>query len=287
MDDGVLKHWTEQLVHLDDAEFLGPFNIRTEAWVSFIKGLKKPLERLSITQSPRFDLECMNALTTRCSRNMTDLRLCEVGQLNDDYLHLIGRFKSLTSLDISRPSVSLSDDAVIELLEYIGANLEHLNISGNDALTDDALENGIKAHTRKLVSLKASLTQFTNDGVTAFFTDNDNMPPLQTLDLSRVHELSSEALSALTRHSGRQLIELNINSWKDSSNESLMELAQGVPVLKKIDLGWCRQTDNFVIKALLDHCKDLTEILCFGCNKITEECPRRVCRLSFLLVQRG
>ena len=37
----------------------------------------------------------------------------------------------------------------------------------------------------------------------------------------------------------------------------------------KVDLGWCMGVDYFVIKRLLD------QVLWGGCNRVTENCPRR------------
>ena len=47
--------------------------------------------------------------------------------------------------------------------------------------------------------------------------------------------------------------------------------------LVNVNLGWCRGVDGFVIKSLLDGCERLEEIMCYGCNRVTQNCPRKVC----------
>ena len=67
-----------------------------------------------------------------------------------------------------------------------------------------------------------------------------------------------------------------------------MELGAKAPGLTKIDVGWCRGVDDFVIKGLLEGCERLKEIKCYGCNRVTENCPRKVslysCRCCLVLI---
>lgn len=62
--------------------------------------------------------------------HLLELKLSELGRLNDDSLALLHPLKWLTSLDISRAGVNqgrvLTDDAVVALIEQVGENLVEL-----------------------------------------------------------------------------------------------------------------------------------------------------------------
>ncbi len=105
---------------------------------------------------------------------------------------------------------------------------------------------------------------------------------MQKIWMRRNFELSDEALEGLLAHSGRSLIELDINSWKSLSNDTLLTIGERAPHLIKLDIGWCRNADDFVVKAILDGCPDIIDISVFGCNKLTENCPRKVGELQFM-----
>lgn len=304
-------------------DLLGPFNVRSEAWISFIESTKQPLERFCVTQSPRFDLQCLEALHRRCKSSLTALRLKEMSKLDDDWLNLLAGFTNLASLDISRPARSVSDDALIALLAQIGSNLSHLDLSGHEDLSDRTLLEGVKLYATSLASFSAAdLPLLTDEGVSQLFgakpipeasetqgvqmrggEDGDgisstedtamddgsdvpgdlpgidttcNIPPLEQVDLSRSTALGSRALAALLQHSGNKVRDLNINQWKDADNETLLTLGPSAPRLTNVNIGWCRNVDNFVVKAMLDSCPNLKLILCSGCNRLTGDCPRKV-----------
>lgn len=327
MTNDVLAHWSEHLPRLIAVDLLGPFNVRADAWMDFIENTVKPLQRFGITQSPRFDLACFNTLRKRCGSSLTSLRLKEMAKINDEWVDIIISFKYLTSLDISRPARSLSDEALTELLAEIGANLTHLDISGHEDATDRVFLEGLKPHASKLVSLSAAdLPLLTDAGIAKFFganitvpdsgdgdvemadgdgeapdipafgvyvpppevpvaeeqeerpafNDDSKVPPLEHIDLSRSPALSSSALAALLHHSGTSVQELNINQWKDVDNETLLTLGSSASHLVRLNIGWCRSADNFVVKALLDGCLNLKQIIVAGCNRLTSDCPRKV-----------
>ncbi|KDQ18733.1 hypothetical protein BOTBODRAFT_29109 [Botryobasidium botryosum FD-172 SS1] len=277
MDNVVLEHWTKHLTSLHSLDLLGPFLVRAPAWEAFFNAMKDRLRSFLIVQSPRFDTACLAALATNCATTLTELRLCEVGKMEDTWLPTISTFEHLTFLDLSYPATSLTDEPVAELLKALGASLTSLNLSGNEDLTDAFLLEGVRRHTPSLTSLTlANLPALTDLCVAEFFSSYTPHPPLQQIDLSRSPNLSSKSLAALLSHSGSALTSLSINSWKETSNAGLMAIPEHASQLVKIDFGFCREVDDFVMKAIIDGCPELTEIKCFGCNKVTTNCPRKL-----------
>ncbi|KZT41058.1 RNI-like protein [Sistotremastrum suecicum HHB10207 ss-3] len=270
-----VEHWSNSLPHLKRIELLGPFLVRVPAWIKFFESKGPQLTSFLVTQSPRFDITCIESLVTQCP-NLTELRLKEIGLMADSFLPHIAKLSDLTYLDLSRPKESLGDQAVVDLLAAIGGKLTHLDLSHNAFLSDVFLEDGVLPYTPVLTTLILSgLDDLTDRGVSKFFKAYRKEPPLIHADLSRCHELASDALTGLLDHSGRDLVELNINSWKDTSNDTLMTIASKASRLVRVDISWCREADDFVVKSLLDGCSSLAYIKCYGCNHVTDACPKK------------
>lgn len=254
---------------------MGPFLVGCDAWKGFFASHPQ-LTGLLITESPRFDLSCMESLANSCP-NLVELRLSRVGKMSDEFLEHITQFHHLNSLELSYPAKSLSSEGVVELLGNIGSRLTHMDLSGNDLLSDDVLLEGLAPNMRVLSSLSLNDVQdITDHAMSDFFSNTAQNIALQKISMLRNFDLADKALEGLLTHSGRSLIELNINNWKSLSNEALMTIGTWAPNLRKLDIGWCRNVDDFVIQAILDGCPDITDISVFGCNKLTVNCPRKV-----------
>jgi DNA repair protein RAD7 len=278
-----MNAWCTSLPSLTCIELLGPFLVRVEGWKAFFQ-THPQLESFLITQSPRFDLECVESLVNNC-QDLKSVRLKEIGKLDDTFLGPLKQLKnSLRLLDLAEPGTSLSEESLIDLMTVVGSTLTHLDLSKHDLITDSFLHNGIKPHVRQLASLSLSdIPALTNEGVAKFFEtwaeatgDEKPNPPLIFLNLSRNHELSNDALSAILTHSGISLQCLNINSWKTVSEESLKEIAKRAKELRSLDVGWCREIDDFVMKDLIEGCQRLKQVKCWGCNRVSGNCPRKV-----------
>ncbi|KAE9410577.1 RNI-like protein [Gymnopus androsaceus JB14] len=269
ISDEVLNSWCSSLPNLAHLQLLGPFLVRPPAWIAFFKSHPQ-CESFLITQSPRFNLECLQVLVDTSSKTLKRLGLREVGLLRDDFLVAIGSLSGqLTYLDISEPSKSCSDQALISLLELVGSTLTSLNLSGHVELTDDVLHSGILPNVTSLQELSLSnLPLLTDGGVAQFFSEWSN-PPLTALNLSRNPVLSTNSLIELLNHSGEGMQFLDVNGWKDVGATALANIGKQAKDLRKIDLGWCREVDDFIVKAILENCKAwLNEVKLWGCNKV-------------------
>jgi len=277
-----METWATSLPSLTRLELLGPFLVRG-TWKLFFESHPQ-LEAFLITQSPRFDLECMESLVTNC-KGLKEVRLKEIEKMEDGFLTYLKKLKGgLSYLDLSDPTTSCSETAVVGLLKVVGPTLTYLNLGKHTLLTDNFLNKGIKPHARTLTSLVLShLPELTDEGVAQFFSTWTEAagrkapnPPLISLDLSRNHELSSASLAAILEHSGSTLQYLNINGWKSTSEEALSDIAKLTKDLRSLDVGWCREMDDFVMKSLMEECRRVEEVKVWGCNRLTARCPRKV-----------
>lgn len=285
LDDVAFKVFSNSLPALKRIELLGPFLVRPPGWQEFFKTHPK-LEGFLITQSPRFDEDCIKALV-KCCPDIKDLRLKEVGKLDDSFLNQIKLLKrGLRYLDLSDPSHSCTEKAMIALIRAVGKTLTHLNVSGHADLADTFLAKGLLPHVKSLEALVLShLPELTDDGVSKFFSDWTNAA-LVSLDISRNDVLTGVSLNSILDHSGGRLEELNINGLKDIDQDALRKIGQTSPALKKLNVGFCRFVDDFIIQAWLAGevsggtrtagCSHLEELKVWGCNRVTNCCPKKV-----------
>lgn len=315
MDSSVLQYWAQPTTFrsLTCLELFAPYLVRAEAWRAFLSSKGPQLTGFLITNSPRFDEACMLTMVEHCTK-LEELKLSEVGKLTDSWLKHLYQLTLLRSLTLSRSTESLTDQPVLGLLSMIGARLEHLDLSGNDELTDVLLRDGIGQFCTSLQHLALSgVTQLTDEGTAAFFdqwkqdegesyiakkTENSmdvDLPvtnrPLSSIDLSQNPELGTSALLALLQHSGSELLNLSINGWKSTEEKALNAFTKYAPKLQELDVGWCREVDDFVVGRFLgmSHkdedrrsagCVNLKVLKVHGCNRVTSACPTRVSGLS-------
>lgn len=259
-----LKYWGKNLTQLKRVELFAPFLVRKDGWKSLLEDCGERLEGFLITQSPRIDTEIVQDLVKLCP-NITELRLAEIGQLDGDCLVAISHLRRLTLLDLSAPDSSLNDDDVIKLLSNVGATLQVLELSNNPELTDLTL-SAIAQYCPCLVELRLrNLFELTNQGVAEFFTayKESGHAGLSIIDLEKGHDLQDDALEALLSQSGNSVQTLNILGWRNVSARALENIAH-IPVLRDLNLGWCRTLNDFALKEILVGCPAIESIRVWG-----------------------
>ncbi|EJF57989.1 RNI-like protein [Dichomitus squalens LYAD-421 SS1] len=276
MDDAVINTWATSMPHLKRLELLGPFLVRPPAWQAFLEA-HPGLEGFLIIQSPRFDIECVRVLVESC-RNLKELRLQEIGQMSDAFLECIKPLGGqLIYLDLSKPGIgdAVSEKALISMLEAVGDALEYLDLSGHLNITDALLFRGLKPHVPNLSSLVLNNTPDLTDAGVAEFFDNWNAARLSRFSMRGNHGLADAAIGALLNHSGSELTHLDINGWKDLTEDGLKGIPAIATNLKRLDVGFCRAVDDFFVKSVLERCVDIEEIMVWACQRLTEHCPRK------------
>ncbi|KAG7449154.1 RNI-like protein [Guyanagaster necrorhizus] len=270
LSDEVMSVWSKSLPNLVSLQLLGPFLVRPPAWINFFESHPQ-LECFKITQSPRFDVKCIETLITTSQKTLRALGLKEIGKISDEFLNCIKLLEGqLTYLDISEPSESCSEVAIIDMLSTVASTLTHLDLSNHTEVSDKVLQQGLQAYSNAITSLGLrNLPELTDAGVANFFNSWTSNPPLTFLDISRIHLLNKGALLAILAHSGSSLQELNINGWRDIDNEALEEIGKQARDLKKVDLGFCRGVDDFTVKSIIEGNKGgLQEVKVWGCNRV-------------------
>jgi len=280
MESAALEGWCKSFKHLTRLELNAPFLVREEAWIQFLQAKGPQLKGFLITNAPRFNKQCLDTLI-KASHDLTELRLSELTTMDDEWLQGIATLKGLTSLDLSSDRsgrYSLTSDATVGLLNSIGKNLTLLNLNANEELDDTVLNEGIALYCNSLENLELMLLPLlTDEGISTFFKTFPRSNHLTRLNVSRCHLLESSSLHSLLKHSGPTLEVLNINGCKGIGEDALSTIAEKAPRLVELDVGWCREVNDLVIGNLLKGRESkLRQLKCFGCNRITQNCPRRV-----------
>ncbi|KAF8685238.1 RNI-like protein [Rhizoctonia solani] len=279
VDCTVLPTFATGLANLTHLDLYGAFLARAPAFIEFFTAIGSRLECFRLAHSPRLDLDCCQALVHNCADSLTDLRLSNVGKLNDSWLPLLHRCTSLKRLELSYPGgdASLTSEPVVELLGAIGRGLEHLDLSGHPLLEDEVLINGVISHAPNLTSLAISSAPLLTDaGVAQFFAEYNQKAGLEYLEMKNNPLLSSDSLRAfLDRSTSIAIRQLVINGWRETEEEACKLIPSSCPELRKLDIGFVRSVDDYLIKEVLEGCSKIEEISCFGCNRVTEACPKK------------
>ncbi|ELU39535.1 DNA dependent ATPase [Rhizoctonia solani AG-1 IA] len=279
VDCTVLPTFATGLANLTHLDLYGAFLARAPAFIEFFTAIGSRLECFRLAHSPRLDLDCCQALVHNCADSLTDLRLSNVGKLNDSWLPLLHRCTSLKRLELSYPGgdASLTSEPVVELLGAIGRGLEHLDLSGHPLLEDEVLINGVISHAPNLTSLAISSAPLLTDaGVAQFFAEYNQKAGLEYLEMKNNPLLSSDSLRAfLDRSTSIAIRQLVINGWRETEEEASKLIPSSCPELRKLDIGFVRSVDDYLIKEVLEGCSKIEEISCFGCNRVTGACPKK------------
>ncbi|KAG2148764.1 RNI-like protein [Suillus clintonianus] len=293
----VLLAFSTSMRQLTSLTLLGPFLVRAEAWIEFLKAMPG-LRVFKITQSPRFNLACMQTLTDSC-KNMEELSLREIGLMDNEFADPLCSLSSLRVLDLAFPGIGIDEDGWMKIIEKHGITLERLDASKHEGFTDYVLQESVRKYTRVLLELKLDeCLNLTDEGVAQFFgnwaypistlkdedydmdVDSDPVdvglaslepftpnPPLHVLSLARNQELSSATLTTAIVHSAHSLTWLSVNGLRSASSEALAQLKRAKE-LRYLDAGWCRELDDFVMKDVVTACTKLSEIKVWGCSRI-------------------
>ena len=268
LDDVALQAWTR--LPLRSVELYGPYLIRAPTWIRFLESRAGQLHRFAIRESPRFNLDCANALVKH-HPELRELALAQIGPLDATMLEPLQALTRLEHLDISDPGVSapgvpplsLPDTAVIALLKSIGTGLTYLDLSKNADLTDETA-HAIAASCSRLKQLRlASLAAVTSPALTSVLTANGD---LKHLVLDRMTALTDEIMQPLT---ALPLTHLSLNSV-DSLTTPALRLLGRIKSLQHLDLGFCRALDDETLLALCDELPRLQVVYVFGCNRVSD-----------------
>lgn len=257
------EHWHA----LTELDLYGPFLVRKEAWLAFLRARGASLTVLRVRETPRFDFDCIEALVAHAPL-LRELGLAQMGALDDRGVRALAGLSALHTLDVSQPGVSqpgvppasLTDAGLVPLLEALGAQLRVLNLSLNDALTD-ATVRCLAPCTTHLVA--DGLTQVSDD---AWVRAARTLHALEHVSLVRCG-VGDAVVCALAAHAPRLRL-LRVNSNDALTPAAFETLADAAPPLEELDIGFVRCIDDALLLRLVEAMPTLRRVYLFGCPNV-------------------
>ncbi|KAK6529142.1 hypothetical protein TWF694_004354 [Orbilia ellipsospora] len=270
MRDDCLDYYGTQLKQLESFEIYGAFNVKEETYVRFFQNRGRKLKEFGVSDTSRFRAAAMEALVDNCP-DLEVLRLKTLTNIDDECIRLLTGLPNLRVLEISEPSLDLTDQPIIDILNTCGSGLKELNLNGCFQLTDTLLE-AIHSSCGQLEILELEeLDLLTNDGFSALFTDWSINPGLKHVNLSRCVLLESSGFARMIDHSARALEKLSVNSCKELETDAwdfVMEVE--MPVLEEIDVSFIRSVGDGTVEGLMKVAPKLAVVKGWGCFRLTE-----------------
>lgn len=283
LNTDVIKDWCSRFRNLEHLDVHGAYLVKPDGWIEFLNTFGSTLKTLKISDCPPFDQSCLEAIGKNCNK-LTSLSLSQVKIDNQCVDHLIG-LTNLNKLEVVEVEGELTSEAIVNLLSNVGEGLEELNLSKNPDLDNELLINGISLYCPNIRNLNLSDCELIdNTGFEELFKQWKNTS-LKQLDLSLNHVINDECLEKILKKSGPTIELLNLNKIKDLSRDFLLTLPSMIPKIKEIDVSWCRQTDDAVIKKFIETCPEIKKITCFGCLLVTKDCIQQVSGFIYDLLE--
>lgn len=269
-----LLYLAEKLTNLTSVDLDGPFLINEETWDLFFQKMKGRLKEFHISNTHRFTNNSLESLLTNCGADLASLglsRLDSVSQysllpqhLKNDEFHTLSIMNPFNEDDVT-------DEIIVNTLERIGLNLQHLCLGGCTELTDSFLTDGLAnflGAVSRLETLKLEeLTSITTDGF-IYFCSKVSMPHLKYCSLRRCIQLEDAAAIELLMNSAKDSLEyINLNSLNNLTGETFAIMS--CPNLTHLDLSFVRATNDSTIENVSSQNPNLKLLEVFGDNLIT------------------
>ncbi len=221
--------------------------------------------------------------------DLKEIKLCEFGKMTNDWLPLVGKFKKLESLDLSRPTKSFTDDPVIAMLKRVGYNMRHLDLSRHFELTDKFLLEGVLPFCPGLSSM--TLTHLADfafrsvggeggagegdeedadaDAEVAMDDDGNPIAPKSRIGLS--NQGVSEFFRQAIENGNAGFTHLDLNGCSDLRDEALHSIfAHSGKTLTSLNIGGWKDVSSEALAGIGESCPNLIDLDIGWCRHLTD-----------------
>ncbi|KAF7322013.1 Dna dependent atpase [Mycena kentingensis (nom. inval.)] len=238
----------DKLTYLDIAE--PSASLADDTIIALLGAVGSTLEHLDLSgHSALTDAILTRGIVAHNMGVLTSLGLAGLTELSDaGVARFFDELKAndapgLLQLDMAR-NHELKSAALAALIAHSGATLVELNINGwkeVDVAHDEAL-GGIKTVPRRRRR--------------------------QQRDEEDEDEDLSEPASDAEANADNDDKDEDVEMTDPRSTEPALPLLASIYLLRKLDVGWCRAVDDFVVKGVLEGCPALEELKVWGCNRV-------------------
>ncbi|KAI8589578.1 hypothetical protein BDZ88DRAFT_417319 [Geranomyces variabilis] len=269
MREPTLKAIGDHCSHLEALNLDGPFLPGDESFAAMFEAIGDKLLELTLRHAAKLSQAGIEALVRYCP-NLTTLRLDHCFKLDDQCIRSLATLRQLQTLELGFMNRTIAEDAILYLIESVGANVRSLTLDRHPNVTDRVLLQ-IATSCQHLTEISfVECESITSEGLLEFIRALQPTVNLNTVTLARIVHLNDDAIIALVNRFGRALMKLNLNGLDELSERSLRAIATGCPHVRDLDVSWIRNVDDFVLVELLANAPELALIRVYGCNKLTE-----------------
>lgn len=272
MIDENLERLASGLPRLHSLYLDGPFLIRKYAWLDFFDSVGPRLKKFALKSVYRIDVEALAVMIESFKDSLESLSLSRLSQLVDSApFFMLSDLNKLKEIELTELEPGAwSDGALVSLVEARGYELTKLVVDADESIGDKFID-AIARNCKVLQHLELKrLSSVTEESVLKMFESWDEAETntgLTTLSLERCIALGDSAISAALQHAKNTLVDVNLNSLKLLTPNTLVALAD-LPNLTRLDIGFVGCVDPVHIYKL-STCKALKLILAFGNIRLT------------------
>jgi DNA repair protein RAD7 len=275
----VMDHLIECPVKLESFSIHGSNLIDDERWDRFITQKGPHIRALKVYYTDgHFGDEQLELLAKTCP-GLKTLKVSHNQKVTDAGIaHLVNltNLEKLT-LQIYKPT---SSQPYVKVINAIGSQLRTLCLGAVHTINDTVLE-AIHTNCHNLQKLRITDNEVLTDiGFASLFSNWSN-PPLTYIDLSKCRHidaadprenvdgigLGSLGFEALMSHSAKTLRYLDIHSCRHislSTFEKVFSPQKVYPELRKMNLSFCSNVNDFVVGSIFKSCPNLETLVTFG-----------------------
>ncbi|KYK57255.1 DNA repair protein Rad7, protein [Drechmeria coniospora] len=290
--DEVMDYLLSRDTSLESFYLHGANLLSEEKWHQFLAHKGQGLQDLQVYYTDKhFGDESIRTMAKTCP-NLRRLKVSNNQKLGNKGVKAIGELSSLEHLGLQLQN-QISSPALTSVLSRIGSQLKTLSLKIVPVIDDTVLQ-AIHQNCRSLVKLRITESEkMTDSGFVDLFTKWEN-PPLRFLDLEKCRHVDStrprdndesvglcgEGFKALMAHSGSKLESLNVHACRHIPRQAFEEVfgdEAHYPELKKLEISFCEEVTDLILRAIFRACPKIKEVNVFGCMKVKDvRVPRGV-----------
>ncbi|KAL1894732.1 UV-damaged DNA-binding protein rad7 [Sporothrix stenoceras] len=284
--DDVMDYLLQRDVQLETLCLYGANLISATKWKAYLVERGAHLRTLQICDTDKHVTDEVIGYIKDCAPDLVRLKIRGNEQMGSAGVEHLGHLPHLQHINLMLDK-PVHSDVLVKLLHRIGAGLQTLSLRGA-AKVDNTVLDSLHQHARTLRKLRLTETQgCTDEGFVRLFEGWAN-PPLHEVDFekNRFDEpdmagiddntdgvgLCSKGFQALMLHSGSELRKLHLHACRHIGRDAFEEVfASGrqYPELRHIDVSFCGEVTDSVVRSMFQCCPNLVKLVTSGCMLVT------------------
>ncbi|CAK7204066.1 UV-damaged DNA-binding protein rad7 [Sporothrix eucalyptigena] len=282
----VMDYLLKRDFQLESLCLYGANLISDSKWQNYVVERGAHLRTLQICDTDKHITDEVVTYIKDCCPNLQRIKLRGNEQLSAVGVEQLGHLPYLQHINLMTEK-PVHSDVFVKLLHRIGAGLQTLSLRGATRV-DNAVLDALHHHARSLRKLRLTDTQeCTDEGFVRLFEGWSNPPLVQVdfekarfdePDLASIGEnvdgigLCSKGFQALMLHSGSELRKLHLHACRHIGRDAFEEVfapGKQYPALRHIDVSFCGEVTDSVVRSMFQCCPNLNKVVTSGCMLVT------------------